>query len=130
MDWQVNGEPADADWLNLTVVREVIYYDGPLAWTCLTRDGAQWLAYAIDDDRAGKVMRLLVVPLDEAAEQELWAGVVDVRTVLSRTPAFVVDLRYNGRVAGCWSVDVRNLPGDCVPVSGVTLCSEVRHEAG
>src|SRR5689334_9467809 len=88
--WTVNGRLMPDPWLDFEPVRVLYSFDGPRIFTCKDSAGNLFLAFQCDED--GEAVRFLVVPLSDNREQQLTAGEIDVRSVLSQEAAWLFDL--------------------------------------
>jgi hypothetical protein len=118
--WDVQGQQlAIPDWLDLEPVRVLYEYDGPRIFTCKGAAGNLLLAYLCSEDRTRR--RFLLVPFDTGLEQQLPSGRIDLRSALTRSPTWIVDVGNDWRPLTMWAVVVNDVPADVLPRPGVML---------
>jgi hypothetical protein len=126
--WQAIGTPVDGQWLNLEPTRVLYEFDGPRIFICNDLSGvSEFLAFQCGEEQGR--MRFLVVPSSEVLEHKLTSGEMNLHDALMRPKAWLFDLDFGWNLIGAWSVQVENLPQQCMPQPGVMLWSHLTPRA-
>lgn len=118
--WQVDGLETAADFFSNLRPEKVLYdFDGPAIFTSRDIFGGQLLVYLCDEDE--ELSRFLAVPCQDDDILRLQEGRAPVRTVLSRSHIWIIDIRHSGVLQRAWLARQDALPEDALPLAGVLL---------
>lgn len=122
--WDVKGVEISPAGIDLTPVETLVYYDGPRIFACRDRsrtDGNELLAYCIDEDRAARVIRYLVVPTNDWLLAGLRYGSLTLREALSQPGLMVLDQAFGGEILKAWLANIQDIPDEVLPRPEVKL---------
>lgn len=121
--WPVMAGRRSLKGLELTPLEVLYEFDWPRIFSCRV-DGKPFLAYQCDED--DKRLRFLLVPISDLQIHLLKSGNADVRSLLWRPHAYVVDVSYSWTPLACWRISSRDLPPDVLPKAGVMLWPQLK----
>lgn len=98
----------------------LVYHDGPVLFTAPSSKG-KLLAIAVEDLSGQRILRYLVTQVEEGLLEEFRQGRVETRKIVTSGPMWMVQMKYEGDLVDCVSVQVEELVEEDLPEPGICL---------
>lgn len=119
--WPLPEQTSTPHW---AVERVLVSYDHEAELVIALVDDRRHLAVAADE--ADGVVRWLAARLSDTEAESLFLGASDLRSVLEKPSAVVIDVDFDGRAIRSWEIDGSALDDEHLPERGALLPDHLR----
>ena len=115
---KINLPEMEHDWLDLwKPIKTLIYYDGPLLYTCSSSIGNNYLVFWCEVDKTD--IRYLVTPCSDDKLEKILSNKMDLRTANTDKDCWIFDA--SSEDVKCWKIEDMTILNQYLPEPGVFL---------
>ena len=129
--WPEVGTPIKHGYVNMEPIETLIWYDGPMIYTCKSYSGKLMLAYCCDTpEKEINSYLYLVAPISEENLKKFLDNEIPIYSMLDSNPLFLIELDVtNDDTISTRLVSIDDIPTNHLPERNVKLQREATNDS-